>query len=148
MVTANEGQAGRISSDTIGALLLPAISGSIPLPANPDAVAALEERVLQAALPPDFVADPVPTVPEMAQTVSGQIFIMEDNDWGLVSISLSFPEADEAELAFTAKPGAPFGDDAFEWRAGLDNVPRRHPGRYGITAAATGTWVDDHTFEM
>jgi CubicO group peptidase (beta-lactamase class C family) len=148
VVTANEGRAGRISSDTLGALLLPAIRGSTPLPANPDAVAALEERVQQAALPPNFVPDPIPTLPEMAQTVSGQTFIMEDNGWGLISISLSFPEADEAVLTFTAKPGAPFGDDAFEWRAGLDNVPRRYPGRYGITAAATGAWVDDHTFEM
>jgi hypothetical protein len=148
VVTANNGPGGRISADQLGMLLLPALTAEATLPANPEAVAALEARVQQAATPPVIEAEPVPPLPDMAGTVDGQIYQMQDNDWGLQTVSLRFLTDDEALLSITADPGAAFGDDAFEWRAGLDNVPRRAAGRYGITSAATGAWVEDNSFEM
>jgi CubicO group peptidase (beta-lactamase class C family) len=148
VVTGSGGRDGPINSDVLGSLILPAIRASSPLPANPDGVAELEARMQQAAAPPELNPEPVPPSPEIAQMVSGQPYLMDDNGFGLTTISLSFPEEDEALLSFTTRPGSAFGDAAFGWRAGLDHVARRQAGRYGITIAATGTWLDDKTFEM
>jgi hypothetical protein len=44
-------------------------------------------------------------------------------------------------LGITTSPGSAFGDEAFEWQVGLDDVARIAPGRFGIPAAAKGFWA-------
>jgi len=141
------GNGQRFSDTLLESFLLPAISASSPLPANPDGIAALQARVKQAVEPPLLEPEPVPPSPDIAHTVSGQTYLLEDNAFGLTTISLSFPAADEAQLSFTASSGSPFGDEEYSWLIGLDNIPRIHPGRFDINAAASGAWIDKKTFE-
>lgn len=141
------GNGNRISETLINDFLLPAITSASPLPANPVGVSALEAKIQQATESPILEPEPVLPFPEIAQTVSEQTYLLEDNTYGLTTISLGFPSADEALISFTGTPESLFGDEEYDWLVGLDNIARIHPGRYDIDAAALGAWIDVKTFE-
>jgi CubicO group peptidase (beta-lactamase class C family) len=146
MVVVTTGDGG--SEETVDAVLtplltsyiLPAAESETLLPANPDGVALLESSIQQAAAAPQ--PEPVPPLPEIAQKVSGQTYVLEANTLGLLSTSLTFQEGEaEALLNLNFSDG-----NQAEWLIGLDNVYRISPGLYGLPKAAMGGWESDNVF--
>ena len=74
-------------------------------------------------------------------------FALQDNPFVLTTMTLTLYELDKAGLRITTS-GGPAGTPEWEWQVGLDDVPRTSPGRFGLPAAGTGRWTDDHTFVL
>jgi hypothetical protein len=106
-------------------------------------VALLESKVQQVAASPQ--PEPAPPLPEMAQLVAGQTYVMDPNPTGLLSISLSFPQEAEALLSLTFSAG-PDEKLVKEWPVGLDNVYRFTPHEYGLSMGVKGGWESDNCF--
>jgi len=119
-----------------------AIHSSAPLPANPQGVARLTSMVEEAAEAAGGPPQPVPPLPAVAYTISGQRFLFETgNPLAMEWVSLSFPGGDEALVEYqTAEQGY------VAIRTGLDDVVRVSPGYYGLPFASKGRWVDDNSF--
>ncbi len=125
--------------------ILPAIESAESLPENPEGVARMQSLIQQVAQSPMEYPQPVPELPAIAEQVSGKIFVLEDNQLGLRSISLVRKEEDEAALRVTAD-WTTAGDSEVEWLIGLDGIQRIGPGRYGMPAAGKGGWNADNSF--
>jgi hypothetical protein len=69
--------------------------------------------------------------------------MLQPNKYGIMSISLQFPESDEAVLKLNL---ALLTDRPPEYRIGLDGVSRIAPGRFGLPASGTGEWISEETF--
>ena len=119
--------------------IIPLAESAAPLPTNPDGVALLESKLQQVAAMPQ--PEPVPPLPEIAQRVAGQTFVMDPNPAGLHSVSLDFPEEAEAALSLSFIDG-----NQIEWLVGLDNVLRFSPGLQGLPSGAKGWWESDNVF--
>ena len=133
----------RVLETLLTAHIVPAIESATPLPANPDGLASLESKIEDAAAPEKVQPELVPPLPEMARQVAGQTFFLDDNPYGLLSVSLTFPEDAEAVLSLGFADG-----NQTDWLIGLDNVSRFSAGRYGLTAAAKGWWETDNAFVL
>jgi hypothetical protein len=81
----------------------------------------------------------------MAQRVSGQNYALQANSIALTHTTLTMYPPDEAGLRISAAEPR-VGTHEWEWRVGLDGVPRTALGRYGMPATATGAWTDGNTF--
>jgi hypothetical protein len=127
--------------------ILPAAKSATPVPDNSEGKALLEAKIKQAAQPPQAKPEPVAPLPAIAQKIAGKQYVMEANPFGILTVSLTFPQPDQARLNVTTD-GAISGDKAFQWLAGLDNIDRFAPGRMGLTAAATAKWETDRVFSM
>jgi CubicO group peptidase (beta-lactamase class C family) len=147
VVTGGGGSSGTAIDRLLSSYILPACRSTAPLPANDDAVAVLQSKIEQAAAVPPFEPLPLPPLPQMAQFISGQTYALHHNSVALTHMTLTFYEPDEAGLRITTA-GGPAGTREWEWRVGLDDVPRTAPGRYGLPALAKGRWTDDHTFSL
>jgi CubicO group peptidase (beta-lactamase class C family) len=143
--TGGGGRSGSAIDAVISSYILPACTSITPLAANPGAVAELKVRVDQAAAMPPFEPLPPPSLPEIAERVSGQTYALEDNRFALSSVALTTYEPDEAGLRISVS-GGPAGTPEWEWRVGLDDLPRTSPGRYGMPASAKGGWSTNDTF--
>jgi hypothetical protein len=130
----------------LASFVFPAARSTAPLPPNPDGVALLESRIQQAAKSPRVAPWPPPSLPTMAQEVSGKTYTLDANPIGFLTCSLTFKKQAEAVVRITAAAGSAPGDEAFEWLVGLDNVERVAPGRFGIPAAAKGSWESEDVF--
>ena len=111
-----------------------------PLPANPAGVEKLNAALKAIQQPP--APQPVPPLPEMAQTVSGQTFELETNPIHLASVSLEFDEFSEAVMQIAFDDGRP----SWTVPVGLDGVYRMYPGENNLPAGGRGRWVDADTF--
>ncbi len=131
----------------IPSYILPAAQFATPAPDNPEGKALLDAKIKQAAQPPQAKPEPVAPLPATAQKIAGKQYVMEANPFGILTVSLTFPQPDQARLDVTTDGGIS-GDKAFQWLAGLDNVDRFAPGRFGLTAAARGKWETDRAFSM
>ncbi len=111
-----------------------------PLPANPAGVQQLDAALEAIQAPPP--AQPVPPLPAMAAAVSGRVYELDPNPFGLTSTQLDFDDSAEARLRLT------FADGRTPWTAsvGLDGVYRMAPSENGLPAAYRGHWQDDGTF--
>lgn len=143
MVVVTTGGGGRDQYRVLETLLTsyirPAAESETPLPANPEGVALLDSIIQQAAAPPQ--AEPVPLLPEMSQSVSGQTYVLDANPFGLQSLSLTFQEEEETLLNLTFIDG-----NQVEYLVGLDNVSRITPAKFGIPVAAKGWWESENVF--
>ncbi len=131
---------GRFVEDWLEPYVSQAILSSSPLAANPQGVDRLASLVASASLAGS--PEPVPPLPAIANTISGQRFVMEANpilEW----FSLSFPGGSEALLEHQ---GTDTGYVAV--RVGLDNVFRVSPGQLGLPFAAKGWWAADKRFAL
>lgn len=121
--------------------ILPGLSADV-LPPDPEAVAALNATVKSLLHPTPL---PVEPLPEMALEVSGQLYDLEDNEFGFNTLTLTFEEgAAEAWATFTF----PIADAAWLLPIGLDGVYRYDAPEEAHTAAAVGAWTHDDTFEI
>jgi CubicO group peptidase (beta-lactamase class C family) len=146
MVVVTTGGHGGNQYGVLGTLLnsyiLPAAESATPLRANPDGVALLESSIQQAAAAPP--PEPVLPMPEIAQQVSGQTYVLDENSLGLLSASFTFQEGEaEALLNLSFIDG-----NQAEWLIGLDNVFRISPGLYGLPMAVMGGWESDNVFVL
>jgi CubicO group peptidase (beta-lactamase class C family) len=140
------GGAGEWGDQLMGSHIVPlAISGA-PLPPNPDGVATLESKIQAAVAPVHVQPEPIAPFPEIAQRVAGISYVFDDNPWGLLSFTLSFPTHDEALLKVTTLGSGAEADPQFEWLMGLDNVDRIAPGRFGLLTSAKGSWESETVF--
>jgi CubicO group peptidase (beta-lactamase class C family) len=121
--------------------VLPAVRSDEPLPANPEAVARLRSVIQQVAQPLEVEPQPVAEPPAIAELVSGETYLMEENLFGVQTVSLTVRAGDETALRFTMDQGM-----QFEWLVGLDGVERIAPGRFDMPAAARGLWETDRVF--
>lgn len=127
--------------------ILPAIQSEEPLAENSAGEATLQNAIENVAQVPDLEAQPVDPLPPLAQKISGKTITLEPNPFGLLTLSLSFTTNNEAVLYITSGIFLT-GDEEFSWTAGLDGVPRIAPGRFDISASATGQWEEDNVFTM
>jgi len=121
--------------------IIPLLDSTGPLPANPDGVTTLTEKIKAAAAPSQVEPEPVPPMPEIAQRVAGKTIVLDPNPVGVQSVSLAFPEEAEAVLSLGFMDG-----NQIEWLVGLDNVFRFAPGMYGLLDAVKGWWESDNAF--
>lgn len=141
------GGAGAWGDQLMRSHIIPLAESAEPLPPNPDGVAALESKIQAAAAPVQIQPEPVPPMPEIAQRVAGISYVIDDNQLGILSLTLSFPANDEAMLKVTTLgSGTLIADPQFEWLMGLDNVDRIAPGRFGMPTLAKGLWESDNIF--
>jgi CubicO group peptidase (beta-lactamase class C family) len=124
--------------------VLGAIESDDPLPPNPGGVAQLASRVSQAAASNEGPPQAVPTLPAIAQSVSGQIYSLGANIYGLSSMRLTCPGGDTATLEISMPEMA--GGPMITLQIGLDDVSRFSPGRHGVMTASKGGWVSDNQF--
>lgn len=131
------GGTGAWGSGLMYSRILPLAESETPLPSNPDGSAALDSETLLAAAPVPVA----PTLPETAQRVTGQTFMMDTNPAGLASVSLDFTEETQAavNLGFS-------GGGRAEWLIGLDGTYRYFQGDAEFLSAATGWWESDDVF--
>jgi CubicO group peptidase (beta-lactamase class C family) len=138
-----ESQENGPSFDTVLSLILPAITSDSPLPPDPDGTALLESKIHQVATPVQIEPESVPPLPETARRISGKTYLLDTNTLGLSSLSLTFQDESQASFRLTL-----VDQSALEFRVGLDNVFRRAPGRYGLTAEARGRWESETDFTI
>lgn len=130
-----------------------AIGESDLLPANLDGVADLQAALSEVILPPD--AEPVPPLPDIARTISGQTYVFEDNPYRLASIRLDLGEtALAADQPAQIQVYMSFYDDTGDRLgvAGLDGLYRfaevpDGPSRKFILGLR-GEWTDAQTFAL
>ncbi|MBZ0318941.1 MAG: beta-lactamase family protein [Anaerolineae bacterium] len=136
--------------------IIPALQSDEPLPANPEAVAALTATIERLAHP---TPEPVPAAPAIAESVSGVTYTLRDNPMGWTTLALEFGET-EALLHLDGQDGP------LELAVGLDGVyrlntvmrpPTVRPLRFDYwalpripesTFAAKGFWVGDSGFTI
>lgn len=132
---------GREDVDAFTALLAVSLTPDSALPENPEAFADLQteiERIRQAPVPKK-----VPVLPEIAHSISGRTYVLEDNYPRVSSISLSFDSKNEASL-FVSVTGLEFVGSL---PVGLDDVYRIVPGLYqGTPMGIKGFWTPQEEF--
>ncbi len=121
--------------------IMPAAVSTAPLPENPSGVARLEAEINKVEQPE---AKAAPPLPQIAQEISGQTYVMEPNPGNIRTISLTF-QATEAVLTVQTA-----GSQRI-MTAGLDDVFRltaddSYPPVTEL--AAQGFWQDDQTFVL
>jgi hypothetical protein len=133
------GERFEVPEDLLRANIIPAAVSDEPLPANPDALADLTDLVDALANPEP---EPVPDLPAMAKTISGQRYGLETLDGGITAFTLIFTEGeDEAGLVLEWADGQSFG-----LAVGLDGVFRVVEDPDGDRVSAKGFWRDENTF--
>jgi CubicO group peptidase (beta-lactamase class C family) len=144
--------------------VIPAADSPLPRPENPKGVALLESRIQALANPQP---EPVPSLPDMAQSISGRRYVLGSDAFGWQSFSLQSREQEASITLF-------LGEDSLELPIGLDDVHRmtyvdqpalitllddttREPdidrmiqanqsGFVNSPVALKGSWRDDNTF--
>ncbi len=113
--------------------ILPAAKSTEPLPTNEDAAAQLQAHIRSAMQPQRSISP----LPEMARTISGRTYQMQDNPLGFHTITFFFkPGQDTAEVGV---------NDAAKIAIGLDQLyrvtgnPDQQQGE-----ALCGRWTNDH----
>lgn len=133
---------GGVDIDDIEPLITPAfVDRDKPLPADPQAVARLEEALAAVAAPPA----PRTALPlnETGRRISGRTFAVDPNDLEIEEFSLEF--TGPAEAVFRFKHG---GGKMDNWPVGLEGVYRLSEGPYGLPQGLRGEWTDAKTFTM
>ena len=135
-----------VVSEVLSSYIFPAVKSDEQLPANPDGVASLEHLTQSLSTPPPPEPEDVPPLPETAHMISGKTYQLDSNQFGILSITLTFNEQDEALLNLTSTGVMTLGDTEWKFLMGLDDVERFSPGTYDIPNAGKGSWVTDNYF--
>lgn len=115
--------------------IIPSVKANDALPANPDALTKLEALTDALAHPEP---QPISPLPEIALTVSGQVYNLETNALGFETLTLTFEEeADVAHFNLETTRGPMVA------LAGLDGLFHTVQDEDGEDLAAKGVWQDD-----
>ena len=119
-----------------------AIKSDASLPPNSAGQSLLAASIRKAATER---ASPVGATPELAKTISGKSYRLQDNDLHAKTFSLNLLDPNPSwEYTIAAeRPDRPTA--RFAGPIGLDGLFRKCSTRYGIDAVK-GSWLDDHTF--
>lgn len=126
--------------------VLGAIVSDAPLDPDPEGVALLRSKVIEAEASNEGPAQPVPPLPPVATTISGRTYELDPNIYGLDDLRLTFDEEVEALLEVSLPEV--LGAAQLAVRVGLDDRLRFSTGRFGAIAAAKGSWVSDSRFSV
>jgi hypothetical protein len=132
--------------EVLSSYIFPAVKSDEPLPANSDSVALLEQLTLSLSTPPPAEPKNVPPLPEIAHMISGKTYYLDYNQFGILSITLTFNEQEKALLNLTSTGVMTLGDTEWKFLIGMDNVERFSPGTFDIPNAGKGSWVTDNYF--
>jgi hypothetical protein len=122
-------------------LLAAALRSDSALDPNPEAFSRLSQAIEEAAKPPP--AQTVPALPTMAAQVSGKVYRLAENQFGVSCISLRFDAPSEVWFDLT------LGTESFELPVGMDGVPRfSETGPRGIPIGSLGQWSTPTIFSM
>ena len=120
-----------------------AVKSDAPLPPDSAAQTLLAESIRKAAAER---ASPVGTTPELAKTISGKSYRLEDNDLHAKTFSLNLVDPNPSWEYTIATQRLDRPTARFAGPIGLDGLFRRSsPTTNGIDAVK-GSWLDDHTF--
>ena len=132
--------------DLLNNYIIAAVESESSLPSNPDGGAALESAVQKAVRVPEGEHSPSPPLPATAGSVSGNVYPLEPNQYGLQTLSLTFKNKDDVVLSLSMNP-AITGMEYLEVPVGMDNTYRVSPGgRFGLPVALKGRWENNSTF--
>jgi CubicO group peptidase (beta-lactamase class C family) len=131
-----------VPEELVSQYILPAVKSQAALPPNPQADDRLSALIKNAAQPQP---KDIPPLPELAETVSGKIFMLKPNSIGLQAAGLSF-KGQEAAVHLT------FAGKSQDMVAGLDNVFRMNKVEtagpiYGWMALR-GSWTTGNAFTL
>mgnify|MGYP001084773715 CR=1 FL=1 len=118
-----------------------AIISDQPLSPNVEA----QIKLSAAAEPPELHQNrqPLPELPPSAMEISGETYVLEDNNWHNDNFQLEFePGAADAIFSYTTRDS-----DFISYKVGLDDVYRFTETDIGIFAAK-GSWTSPETFEI
>jgi hypothetical protein len=127
--------------------IIPAALSDRPLPENPEGWAALQSQQEQLANPEP---EPVPPLPQIAQTISGNTYILDEDLLGFEAIGLEFDEdVDQALFRLTTSNGN------LILPVGLDGMFRVTPHELQLDTyflhapiALKGAWLDEDSFVL
>ncbi len=112
-----------------------------PIPANPEALDALNEVVARLAEPP--AAEPVTPEPSVAANISGVTYLFDTNPLQLASFRIDFDGTAEATIRLTFENANPVTASV-----GLDGRYRFTPYDYSFPLGLRGAWTGDDTFTL
>lgn len=122
-------------------VLVTAMKSDSAIDPNPEAYARLNQAIEDATKPPQ--AKPVPALPPMAEEVSGKVYRLADNQFGVSCISLRFDSPSGVWFDLT------LGSGLFALPVGMDGVPRFSETRpTGIPVGVLGEWTEPNEFSM
>jgi CubicO group peptidase (beta-lactamase class C family) len=132
--------------DLLNDYIIAAVESENSLPANPEGIAFLESTVQKATRAIEDEHSPSPPLPSISGEVSGNTYALEPNPYGLLTLSMTFKEKDDAMLRLSMNP-AITGAERLEVPIGMDNTYRvSRGGRFGMSVALKGKWENDNTF--
>jgi CubicO group peptidase (beta-lactamase class C family) len=138
---------GGFEPGDVGKFILAALKSDQPLPANPAAVARLNEAVKAATLAP--APKPVAPLPSLAMRISGKTFEFDENLLGLKELSFRFKPGAEATMRSSFNTRRFTDQLESVRRVGLDDIPRISPGgRFNLPVGLKGFWKDNETFVL
>jgi hypothetical protein len=122
-------------------LLIPAmVDMAEPLPDNPTGIQQLKAALSAILRPP--MPQAVPSLPQMAQAISGKTYAFEFSALDLKTMRWEFDSSSEAKLFATF-----FNQPDMELLVGMDGVYRMYPiGEHGLPMGLRGRWIDSQTF--
>jgi CubicO group peptidase (beta-lactamase class C family) len=127
--------------DDIAPLLAAALKSDTALDPNPNGYERLNAAIDHATEPPASI--PVPPLPSMANQVSGKVYRLAPNQFGVQCVSLRFDSPSLVWFALTV------GSGAFDHPVGMDGVPRfSETGPTGIPIGVVGEWTEPSVFSM
>lgn len=129
---------GGFEPGELSPFLLAALKSDQTLPENPEAYGQLQNKITTASNPPE--PEPVPSLPDMAENISGKTYVVESNPFGIGAIALSFEGQEEALLNLSLEEGKQ------TLPVGLDNVYRISSGGQFGPLALKGFWKTDTEF--
>lgn len=110
------------------------------MPENPEGQSQLTAALAVALQAP--LAEPAPSLPAVAQQISGRDFVLEGNAVFESSMTLTFLDSGEAKLEFTVQNES----EPRVSLVGLDGLYRASLS--GKPVLARGEWVNDQTFKI
>ena len=130
---------GSTGSSEVMSSVLGALHSDQALPPNPVAHGRLITAIADAALPPP--AQPVPPLPAIAADISGLIYQLDPNQYGVECYSVQFHSPADVVLSVVLPDGA------YDLPIGMDGVPRfsvDEPG--GFPVGMVGSWTTPTKF--
>ena len=119
-----------------------AIKSDASLPPNSAGQSLLAASIQKAATE---LASPVGPTPELAKTISGKSYRLQDNDLHAKTFSLNLVDPNPSWEYMVATERLDRPTVRFAGPIGLDGLFRKASTPYGIDAVK-GSWLDDHTF--
>lgn len=137
---------GLYDRERFASLLLAAIKADGPLAENPVGRGQLERSLTAIARLPE--PQPVPPLPALARTISGQTYRFCTNPLGLETFALHFDRPDEALFTLVSRAGIG-RTSRFVMPVGLDTVYRFSEATpSGLAAGLKGSWQSEHEFAL